>query len=354
MRTRNVIVAVLIAVLAFLVYSNLYRIKIASKAFYTIWTMPPDMVDEFMGSYKMYEKETIGEGEGHYIAAWYAVLNQFCTLGEVERMYIPPLLEPAASLSRNQDLMEERMARDLAVPSGGKVLELGCGRGRIAAHTATVFKSDVHVTGINVDKTQVAEAREHAQYLNLSHRLHFQVHDYNTRFPFDDNTFDGVYEVGAIMYVKDGDFLPLFKEMYRVLKPGGRIAINDWVTLPNYDPQNPIHKEITRKVREVSGWVYLAKKDEMSKAAEAAGFKVTYDNTFTDHGHTYQFLERVDVYFQAAKKLIGVLSSVGLLPAHFHPIFERATRGGEAVVEGDKMGLFTVEWYLAAEKPQKS
>jgi sterol 24-C-methyltransferase len=279
----GVVTAVLAVAAAVWLYSHQYSVRVWVKALYTLWTLPPSAVESFFDSYGMYDQDAITDN-GQQIAGWYGVLNQFLTLGEIERMYIPPILDNSLSLSKNQDLMEERMARDMKMPPGAKVLDIGCGRGRIAQHMAQY--GGFHVTGINIDPVSIQEAKDNAAYLNLTHTLDFKVHDYNKPFPFPDNHFDGIYEVGAIMYVKDGDFVPIFKEVMRMLKPGGFVAFNDWVTLPGYKPEDSVHKEMMRKVREVSGWVYLAKSHEMPNAMKTAGLDVVYDGTFTDHGHT--------------------------------------------------------------------
>ena len=280
----GLVTALLVAVAGVWLYAHQYSVRVWVKALYTLWTLPPAAVDSFFDSYGMYDKDAITDN-GQQIAGWYGVLNQFLTLGEIERMYIPPILDNSLSLSKNQDLMEERMARDMNMAPGAKVLDIGCGRGRIAQHMAQY--GGFHVTGINIDPVSIQEARDNAAYLNLTHTLSFLVHDYNKPFPFPDNYFDGIYEVGAIMYVKDGDFVPIFKEVMRMLKPGGLVAFNDWVTLPAYKQDDSVHKEMMRKVREVSGWVYLAKSHEMPDAMKTAGLNVVYDGTFTDHGHTY-------------------------------------------------------------------
>ena len=47
------------------------------------------------------------------VAAWYKVLNLFSDLGELEKMYLPPLVDPEAGLEAKV-LVENRMAPSAA------------------------------------------------------------------------------------------------------------------------------------------------------------------------------------------------------------------------------------------------
>ena len=59
---------------------------------------------------------------------------------------------------------------------------------------------------------------------------------------FEDNTFDGIFSVEATCHSKD--LVDVFKEVARVLKPGGLFVDSSWCVTDTYDPQNPLHVKV--------------------------------------------------------------------------------------------------------------
>lgn len=136
------------------------RLKTFLKAFKHIRDLTPQQVDDFMASYEIYNLDWADEEAmiaafgpdyqqrvGRCLAAYYSVINHLCSLGDVEKMYIPPLMNKKASVRDNQLLCEESIAREIGLKPGMRVLDLGCGRGRVAAHMTSF--SGATVTGIN-------------------------------------------------------------------------------------------------------------------------------------------------------------------------------------------------------------
>lgn len=136
------------------------RFKTFLKAFKHIRDLSPQQVDDFMASYEIYNLDWADEDAmvaafgtnyqqhvGRCLTAYYSVINHLCSLGDVEKMYIPPLMDKKASVRDNQLLCEESIAREIGLKPGMKVLDLGCGRGRVAAHMTSF--SGAQVTGLN-------------------------------------------------------------------------------------------------------------------------------------------------------------------------------------------------------------
>jgi len=147
------------------------RIRTFCNSFRYLLRLSPQQVDDFMASYIIYNLDwndeesmiqTLGpeyqQKVGDCLRAYYGVLNHLCALGDVEKMYIPPLMDLKASVLDNQLLYEESIARHIGLKPADKVLDLGCGRGRVAAHTA--HHTAAEVTGLNIDPDQVEQAWE--------------------------------------------------------------------------------------------------------------------------------------------------------------------------------------------------
>eukprot|EP00438_Fugacium_kawagutii_P034405 Skav207740 [mRNA] locus=scaffold362:398378:405253:- [translate_table: standard] len=228
-----------------------------------------------------------------------------------------------------------------------RVLDMGCGRGRVAHHMASY--SGAHVTGINIDHSQVRMAKEHANITNMAHRLNFVQGNFNDPLPFEDETFDALYQVQVLTYTLDAD--KLFKEMYRILKPGAKLSFLDYVSLPNYDPSDPQHKELLLKVKPLLGAVWTPTPADFTKPLEKAGFKILMNEDASLGGHQYPLIEKAEVFFTAVRWLLRGLTKLHLIPPHFLTLFERLTKDGEAFIEADKMGLFTTSWQIIAQKP---
>merc|ERR1719469_530828 len=81
---------------------------------------------------------------------YYETLNHLCSIGNYEKMYLPPLLDATKDTYSNQKLFERRMASRLNVSQGSRVLDIGCGRGRIAHLVAAETRANV--IGINIDQ----------------------------------------------------------------------------------------------------------------------------------------------------------------------------------------------------------
>lgn len=105
------------------------------------------------------------------------------------------------------------------LPPGADVLEIAPGPGYFAMEMA---RRGAHVTGIDISRTMVEIAKEHAAQDGLE--IDFQ-HGDATQLPFPDGRFDLIVCQAAFK-----NFLhPLgaLDEMHRVLRPGGEAVIDD-------------------------------------------------------------------------------------------------------------------------------
>jgi len=327
-----------------------YRVSTSAKSLYSIFSLPQEDIDEFLKSYDLFDKERIDAPEdAQNIVSYYKVINHLCALGEVEKMYIPPVLDLKRGIFGNQMLWEEKgMADKLDIGPGKKVLDVGCGRGRIAHHVAGYTGADV--VGLNIDKTQIAMARDYAEATGASDKLRFVQGNYNDPLPFADETFDALYHVQALTYAKD---LPaLLKDMHRVLKPGAKISFLDWFKLPNYDPSDSHHRKLLADVKAVIGAVWTPAPEEYVLALEQAGFKViSSQEASADGGHQYPLLKQAEFFYESSKSIVATLANLGLIPRHFDTLLTRLTQGGQSFVEADKLSLFTTSWQIIAQKP---
>ena len=151
-----------------------------------------------------------------YTAECYSILNDLCTLGNVKKMYIPKLIHSQQGFIDNQNLYEQEVAQKLNVKPGGRLLEIGCGCGRIAYHMSELTGCQVY--GLNIDQKQLTDARQFATKKKSDNQFIFL--DLNDKYPYPDNMFDAIYEFAAFTSFIS-DYNSVFSELYRVLKPGG-------------------------------------------------------------------------------------------------------------------------------------
>lgn len=341
--------------------ANPGRVKTFAKAFNYLRNLTPQQVDDFMASYVIYNLDWADESQmidtlgpdykkkvGECLKAYYGVLNHLCALGDVEKMYIPPAMDMKVSVRDNQLLYEESIARDLGLQPGDKVLDLGCGRGRVAAHIAKF--SGARVTGLNIDPNSIAQARTFNKHMGLDNN--FVVQDFNELpLPFENEAFDAFYNIQAFSLAKDHK--ALFKEINRVLKPGARFSSLDWVKYPAYDEKNPEHVELMRRVKPLIGAVGTPTPASFEEALTTAGFEVTRsDNASTaTNGLQSPLIDKVDIYFRSVRRVILGLVKMHVLPPHFKTLINRLCLDGQAFVKMDNMRLITTSYRLIAKKP---
>lgn len=109
------------------------------------------------------------------------------------------------------------------VPSNfkGKVLELAAGTGRLTQHLVHRLEDPgrITITDLNPDMLAIAQKK-------LAHEgLQFQPEDMQ-QLSFPDESFDLVICQYGVMFPPDKALA--FREMYRVLKPGGQLIFSTW------------------------------------------------------------------------------------------------------------------------------
>jgi demethylmenaquinone methyltransferase/2-methoxy-6-polyprenyl-1,4-benzoquinol methylase len=123
----------------------------------------------------------------------------------------------------------------LKLAPGSHGLDIGCGIGLQTPLLAEATDSAGRVTGLDISAELLAYARNRIKSLACADRITFKEGDM-MNLPFPDDTFDWVWSVDCVGYPA-GDLLPVLKEITRVVRLGGIVAILAWTSqqlLPGY------------------------------------------------------------------------------------------------------------------------
>lgn len=165
------------------------------------------------------------------------------------------------------------LAKKIGLTKDMHVLDMGSGIGGPARYLASEY--GCRVTGIDLTEEYVNVARMLTQRLGLSDLVTFH-HGSALDLPFAPALFDVIWTQHAAMNIPDK--ARLYAEAFRVLKPGGRLALYDILS----GPAGPVHFPVPwARSPETS---FLLTPDELRRHLHDAGFEVTHWRDYTEAG----------------------------------------------------------------------
>jgi len=189
----------------------------------------------------------------------------------------------------NTNVVLSRMAN---IQAGDRVLDAGCGKGGSSFWLAR--NRQARCTGITPVQSQIDDCNKFRAEFGLEEMTDFVQGDYcNT--PFEDNTFDVVWACESVCHAVDKSLF--YKEAARVLKPGGRLIMAEYIRWAR--PLSPAGEQ------RIDDWLHRWAIDDIDTAlehrshSELAGF-----NEFTMHDVTkYTRVSLRNLYHQTKRYL---------------------------------------------------
>ncbi|MFZ1862670.1 MAG: methyltransferase domain-containing protein [Polyangiales bacterium] len=131
-----------------------------------------------------------------------------------EEFFVPALFGPWAP----------RMVSAAELEPGMHVVDVACGTGVLAVEAAKAVSPGGAVVGVDLNPGMLAVARQKTRDVDWQEAS-------AEALPFDDERFDAAVSQFGLMFFADQ--ATAIGEMWRVLRPGGRLAIAVWDSLGN-------------------------------------------------------------------------------------------------------------------------
>jgi SAM-dependent methyltransferase len=173
-----------------------------------------------------------------YFDNWYADMAQAPVKDEIQRRHLglPPGLL-STSLLTWEGIAE--VTETLRLSPGATLVDLACGRGGYGLEVAG--RMDARLAGVDFSAEAIHQARQQAR--RLGRPAAFHVADLAAP-GLRTGSADAVLGVDAIQFAPRPD--AVYRELRRVLAPGGRVVLTCW------EPVNPDDERVPDRLRRVN------------------------------------------------------------------------------------------------------
>ena len=189
----------------------------------------------------------------------------------------PDDLAPVDEFHGGQRPATIRLAELVGFTGSERVLDVGSGLGGPSRYLA--WRYGCRVSGVDLTAEFVRVAEMLTGMTGLVARVDYRQGN-ALDLPFEDMSFDVVWSQNVAMNIADRD--RLYREMRRVLKSGGKLALQEVAAGPGGEPHYPVQwarepgisflftPEATRQKLEASGFRVLTWQDTTEEALESA------------------------------------------------------------------------------------
>jgi ubiquinone/menaquinone biosynthesis C-methylase UbiE len=155
-------------------------------------------------------------------------------------------------------------------------LDLGCGVGGACVLMSKEYQPG-RVVGVDTELKQLHQAKLMSKHENLKN-IEFKQITADTRLPFAECSFDLVITKDVICHVEYKT--KLFKDVLRILRPGGMFVIGDW-HLGENSQNNSIFSDWLKQLNSAGLIFYFESASSYQSALETVGF-----TTIATQNHT--------------------------------------------------------------------
>lgn len=192
-----------------------------------------------------------------------AILAALASAGKDVNRLLPEDLAPIDEFHIRGRAATLELARAAGLDGTKRVLDVGCGIGGTSRCLAQQF--GCRVTGIDLTEAYCRAAATLTSKIGFAHLVDYRQGD-ATALPFEDQSFDVVWTEHVAMNIPDK--AALYREMHRVLRPGGTLAIYDVLAGPSGPVIFPVPWARTPETS------FLVTPDDLRKLLRDAGFTI--------------------------------------------------------------------------------
>jgi len=317
-------------------------------------------VSDYEQLFKQNNEEEVQRRKNNYeqlVNSFYDLVTEFYMFGWGQSFHFAPrhqLETFESSIARH----EMWAAFRLELREGKKALDMGCGVGGPMRTIARFSKA--HVTGLNNNAFQVEKANKLNFELNLAHLCTAQKGDFMNMSQFADGTFDAAYHIEALCHAPDKK--KVYREIFRVLKPGGMFLGYQWNVTPKYKKENPEHLKLKQGIEVGNGVAELDTFETELEAIQAAGFEVVeatdlaldseipwYEplaGQFSITGFKHTYAGRI-----LTNKFVYAMESCKLAPTGTLKVHTLLCETADDLVNAGRLGIFTPMFLTLIRKP---
>ena len=319
-----------------------------------------DRIDGYQARFACEEERRTDFGNLENI--YYDLVTDFFEYGWGRSFHFAPR-SPGESFAASLARHEHHIALRLGLGPGMKAVDLGCGVGGPLIEIARF--SGARIVGVNNNELQLERAARHCNAAGLGHLADWLKCDF-MQVDAPDESFDAAYSIEASCCApsKTG----VYGEAFRLLKPGGCLAVYEYCLTDRFDPCLPLHRRLEADMVLAGGLPGISRPNDVSDALREVGFEVlqTRDmaadslpgipwyEPLVGSGLSFTALRSSAAGRRVTHGTLWLLERLRVVPRGTTRVSGMLNLAAASFAEAGRLGIFTPMQFFHARKPARS